>query len=34
MAFLTFRSANKHVIYYVGVDPTAGDAMKGGGVPT
>ena len=28
MAFLTSRSANKHVLFALGVDPTAKDAMN------
>ena len=28
MAFLTSRSANKHVLFALGVDPTARDAMN------
>ena len=31
MAFLTSRSASKHDIFALGVDPTARDAGKGGG---
>ena len=30
VAFLTFRSASKHVLFALGVDPTARDAGKGG----
>jgi len=33
MAFLTSRSTNKHVLFAVGIDHTAGDAVKVG-VPT
>ena len=31
VAFLTFMSASKHVLFALGVDPTARDAGKGGG---
>jgi len=31
MAFLTSRSASKHVIFALDVDPTARDASEGGG---
>ena len=31
MAFLTSRSASKHVIFALGVDPTARGAGEGGG---
>ena len=31
VAFLTFRSASKHVLFALGVDPTARDAGEGGG---
>ena len=31
MAFLTYRSASKHVLFALGVDPTARDASEGGG---
>ena len=31
MAFLTFMSASKHVLFALSVDPTARDAGKGGG---
>ena len=31
MAFLTSRSASKHIIFALGVDPTARDASEGGG---
>ena len=31
MAFLTSRSASKHVLFALGVDPTARDAGEGGG---
>ena len=31
VVFLTFRSASKHVLFALGVDPTARDAGKGGG---
>ena len=30
VAFLTFMSASKHVIFALGVDPTARDADEGG----
>ena len=31
MVFLMSRSASKHVLFVLGVDPTARDASKGGG---
>ena len=31
MTFLTSKSASKHVLFALGVDPTAGDAGEGGG---
>ena len=31
MAFLTSRSASKHVTFALGVDPTARDTCEGGG---
>ena len=31
MAFLTSRSASKHVLFALGVDPAARDAGEGGG---
>ena len=31
MAFLTSKSASKHVLFALGVDPTARDAGEGGG---
>ena len=31
MAFLTSRSANEHVLFALGVDPTAWDDGEGGG---
>ena len=31
MAFLTYKSASKHVLFALGVDPTARDAGEGGG---
>ena len=31
VAFLTFRSASKHVIFALGVDPTARDVGEDGG---
>ena len=33
MAFLTSRNANKHILFALGVDPTARDAVKAG-IPT
>ena len=31
VAFLTFMSASKHILFALGVDPTARDAGEGGG---
>ena len=31
VAFLTFRSASKHILFALGVDPTARNASEGGG---
>ena len=31
MAFLTSRGASKHVLFALGVDPTASNAGEGGG---
>ena len=31
VAFLTFRSVSRHILFALGVDPTARDANKGGG---
>ena len=31
MAFLTFKSASKHILFALGVNPTARDAGEGGG---
>ena len=31
VAFLTFRSASKHILFALGVDPTARDTGEGGG---
>ena len=31
MAFLTSRNVSKHVLFALGVDPTARDASEGGG---
>ena len=31
VAFLTFRSASKHVLFAIGVNPTARDTSEGGG---
>ena len=33
VVFLTFRSVSKHILFALGVDPTARDAGEGG-VPT